>query len=647
MSLLTEFLAAGIDPAQHDSVFVRRVRTLRLSTIAMVAFAAPVVVLYWSIDAPVLALCHLAAMVGCTANLYLLRRTLRTDLCGHLAVLMLFVLLVAAAYYGGGFHQPNFAWLYIVPLASGTLIDMRACWIWVGICTGTALGFWGLEHGFGVGFPDAIASEHQPVLFLVSRTFALGAVGILATTFITVQRQLESALRKSHAEIQALAYYDPLTGLPNRQLFQKRLRPAIERARRERRQIGLLFLDLDGFKTVNDTLGHRGGDQLLKEVGERFRRCVRLSDCLARPTAEPNSEAVSRLGGDEFTVLLWEVAGPQGAARAARRILDALAQPFNIGGREVFAGASIGIALFPAHGGDAETLLRNADTAMYEAKARGRNNLQFFTTALSEESARRLALENRLRHAAQHGEFRLCYQPVRDVKSGRLVAAEALLRWSDPESGPLSPAEFVPVAEQCGLIDSIGEWVLRAACVQARAWMEAGYRPFRLAVNLSGHQVQRQGFVPLLRTVLAESDLSPAWLELEITESTIMQDSELTRSVLREISDMGLGLALDDFGTGHSSLYHLKRFPIDRIKIDRSFISEIPADANDCAITSGIIAMAHSLRLEVVAEGVETLEQLAFLRERGCDQVQGFLFSPAVKAAEFERFLEREKDDEA
>jgi diguanylate cyclase (GGDEF)-like protein len=647
MSLLAELVAGGIDPEHHDSGLVRRVRTLRLSTIAMVAFAAPVVAVYWSIDARVLAFFHLAAMAGCVANLYLLRRTLRTDLCGHLAVLMLFVLLVAASYYGGGFHRPNFAWLYIVPLASGTLIDMRACWIWVCICVGTSLGFWSLEHSFGVEFPDLIASEHQPVLFLVSRAFALGAVGILTTTFITVQRQLESALRKTHAEIQKLAYYDPLTGLPNRQLFQERLRPAIDRARRDAKQAALLFLDLDGFKAVNDTLGHGAGDHLLKEVGERFRRCVRLSDCLARPTAGPNSEAISRLGGDEFTVLLSEVAGPQGAARAAQRILDALAQPFEVAGREVFAGASIGIALFPNHGEDAETLLRNADTAMYEAKARGRNNMQFFTAVLSEETARRLALESRLRHAAQSEDFRLHYQPVRDVESGRLVAAEALLRWSDPESGPISPAEFVPVAEQCGLIESIGEWVLRAACAQARAWIEAGYRPIRLAVNLSGHQIQRQGFVPLLRAVLAESDLSPASLELEITESTIMQDSELTRSVLGEISDMGLGLALDDFGTGHSSLSYLKRFPIDRIKIDRSFIDEIPTDADDCAITSAIIAMAHSLRLEVVAEGVETREQMAFLRERGCDQVQGFLFSPAVTAAEFERFLEREKDDGA
>jgi diguanylate cyclase (GGDEF)-like protein len=647
MSLFSEIVAGGIDPEQHDPVLVRRVRTLRLSTIAMVAFAAPVVALYWSIDARVLALCHVAAMAGCVANLQLLRRTLRTDLCGHLAVLMLFVLLVASAYYGGGFHRPHFAWLYIVPLASGTLIDMRACWIWVGICSGTALGFWSLEHSFGFGFPDTIATEHHPALFLVSRTFALGAVGILTTTFITVQRQLESELRKSHAEIQELAYYDPLTGLPNRQLFQERLRPAIERARCDGKQAALLFLDLDGFKAVNDTLGHRAGDHLLKEVGERFRRCVRLSDYLGRPTAEPSSESISRLGGDEFTVLLSEVAGPQGASRAAQRILDALAQPFEIGGREVFAGASIGIAMFPEDGEDAETLLRNADTAMYEAKARGRNNMQFFTAALSEASARRLALENRLRHAAQNEDFRLCYQPVRDVESGRLVGAEALLRWRDPESGPVSPAEFIPVAEQCGLIEAIGEWVLRAACAQAQAWFEAGYRPIRLAVNLSGHQIQRQGFVPLLRAVLAESGLSPAWLELEITESTIMQDSELTRSALGEISDMGLGLALDDFGTGHSSLYYLKRFPIDRIKIDRSFVDEIPANANDCAITSAIIAMAHSLHLEVVAEGVETQEQMAFLRERGCDEVQGFLFSPAVTAAEFERFLEREKDAEA
>jgi diguanylate cyclase (GGDEF)-like protein len=446
-------------------------------------------------------------------------------------------------------------------------------------------------------------------------------------------------------ENRVLARYDSLTNLPNRHLFKDRLEQALLAARRRNRLVATCFLDLDGFKRVNDTFGHSLGDVLLCEVSKRLVGRVRLTDSLARPESGEADAAISRLGGDEFTFLLTDIADAQDAARVAGRILEAFEKPFLIDEHEVFTTASIGIAVYPFDGTDSETLLRNADTAMYSAKERGRNNFQFYAKSMNALALRKLDLESRLRGALERDELSLHYQPVRDTETGRLTGAEALLRWQDAEMGAMSPAEFIPIAEETSLIGPIGEWVLRTACAQSRAWQTAGFRPIRLSVNLSGHQIRQPNLIETVAQCLADSGLDAGWLELEITESTIMQDDEVTTTTFRKLHEMGIGLALDDFGTGYSSLSYLRRFPLDRVKIDRSFVREVTTSSDDAALAAAIIAMVHSLGLGVVAEGVETLEQAEFLRERSCDELQGFLFSPAVPPDDFTRFLDCGEDD--
>ncbi len=453
---------------------------------------------------------------------------------------------------------------------------------------------------------------------------------------ITHRVQVEEQIRR-------LAAYDALTGLPNRRRFLEDLAGALESARRHQRKLALLFLDLDRFKHVNDTLGHSVGDQLLTEVAERLVRSVRHCDSVSRPYSEPGAAEISRLGGDEFTVMLSEVQEPNDATKVAVRILDALAKPFTVEMREVFATASIGISVYPFDGEDPETLLRSADTAMYHAKSEGRNHYRFFTAAMNASAARILHLESRLRGALARGELSLHYQPVRHARDARLTGAEALLRWHDPETGLVSPAEFIPIAEETGMIAAIGEWVVGAACAQWVAWREAGLHVPRLAINISSVQLRHSGFVEAVERVLAETGASPGQLDFELTESAIMQDDAPTTRALERLSAMGISLVLDDFGTGYSSLNHLRRFPIDRVKIDRTFVSGIPLNREEAALTSAIVDMAHSLGLGVIAEGVENREQAEFLRQRGCDELQGHLFSPALPPAEFVRYLEREK----
>jgi len=472
------------------------------------------------------------------------------------------------------------------------------------------------------------------------RTGELRAVNLELSREIAQREQAEERIRY-------LAYYDGLTGLPNRQLFQERLRHALVWAKSRGQCVGVLFLDLDRFKQVNDTLGHSVGDELLREVSDRMTRSVRLSDYIGRPeTLEPKGE-VSRLGGDEFTVLLTSLAAGEDAAKVAQRVLDELAKPIPVSGYELFTTASIGIAVYPADGKDLETLLRNADTAMYHAKRHHGNNFQFYTEALNATAARKLHLASRLRHALQQEQFALHYQPIRDASTGAVCAAEALLRWHEPETGSVRPDEFIPIAEDTGLILSIGEWVLRSACAQLRTWQTDGYEAIRIAVNVSTHQLRQASWPQTVARILEETGLSPGHLELELTESAILEHEDSTIQALAELHDMGVSLALDDFGTGYSSLSSLRRFPIERVKIDRSFVGDITADADDAALTAAILAMAHSLQVRVVAEGVETREQAEFLRERGCHELQGFLFSPPVPAAEFARFLVRSKPDPA
>lgn len=472
---------------------------------------------------------------------------------------------------------------------------------------------------------------------------ALGKDGSGSEAIVTIERDISDRVG-SEEKIRALAFYDSLTRLPNRQLFRERLQAALESAQRYGRLVGLLFVDLDRFKQVNDTLGHTVGDRLLCEVAERLMGSVRRSDYVARALSEQPEATISRLGGDEFTILLTEIGDANDAAMVAKRALDSLEKPFSLEGQEILVSASIGIAVYPFDGDDAETLLRNADTAMYQAKAVGANNCQFYTPRMNSALLRRLKLGGRLSQALARGELSLRYQPMRDARSGRLVGAEALLRWEDAQLGSVSPDEFIPVAEETGLIIAIGEWVLRTACIQSRRWRDAGYRRIRISVNLSGQQLRRIPFADQVGEILRETGASADDLDLEITESTIMQDDLITAKALKKLHAAGVGLTLDDFGTGYSSLSYLRRFPIDRVKIDRSFVAGVVANPDDAALTAAIIAMAHSLRLPVVAEGVETLEQAELLRQGGCDEFQGYLFSPPVPADQFGSFLEREKD---
>ena len=459
---------------------------------------------------------------------------------------------------------------------------------------------------------------------------------------------LRRLVKRTIEENRSLALYDALTGLPNRRRYQERLEKAISRAAATGELVANCFIDLDGFKKINDTLGHRAGDQLLMQVARRILGVVRPSDWVSRPSlaGDADDAPVSRLGGDEFTLVLTGMNVDQDAGRVARRILDALAKPFTIDGQEIQVSASIGIAIYPNDGLDVDSLLRNADVAMYSAKDNGRNGYQYYCASMNEEAENKLVIEKGLRKAIANKEFALYFQPVRETATGETRAAEALIRWLNPETGLIAPDDFIPVAEDTGLMVEIGTWVLRAACEQARRWQDQGFRPIRISVNISGHQIRQDDFVEQVATVLRETGLSASDLELEITESTIMQEDAVTDRTFIKLNELGVSVALDDFGTGYSSLSYLRRFPIHRLKIDRSFVARIPDDPEDMAVTAAIVAMAHQLLLPVVGEGVETLEQAQSLTEIGCDELQGYLFSRPLPAADFEQFLVREKDDE-
>jgi len=425
---------------------------------------------------------------------------------------------------------------------------------------------------------------------------------------------------RAEEQIKYVAYHDPLTGLPNRMLLKDRLTVALAQARRKNGKLAVMFVDLDRFKLVNDTVGHAMGDRLLQRFAERLTRVVREGDSLAR------------VGGDEFTVLLPEVSIPDDAELVAQRILEASRKPLALAGHEFTVTASIGIAMFPGHGEDATSLLRNADAAMYRAKEEGRNTFKVFEHVMNARLLERVALEEDLRHALKRGEFQVHYQPQVDIQTGAIVGVEALLRWQQPERGSVPPDEFISLAEETGLIIPIGEWVLYTACAQNKAWQDSGLGPMSMAVNLSPRQFQEPGLVGSIARVLDETGLPAHLLELEITESAAMRDVEFTITMVEELQAMGVRVSIDDFGTGYSSLGYLKRLPVDSVKIDRSFVSDLAVDDDDAAIVAAIVGLAQTMNLNTVAEGVETEEQLAFLKNLDCRLVQGFLFSKAVPA---------------
>ena len=423
-------------------------------------------------------------------------------------------------------------------------------------------------------------------------------------------------------QVQFLAYYDALTQLPNRSLLQDRLAKALASARRRKEKVALLFLDLDRFKIINDSLGHSVGDLLLQEVGERLKTWARDQD------------TVARVGGDEFLIVLTGLKDASDAAAAAERIVSAMRGGVQVQGHALNVSCSIGISIFPEHGADAETLIKNADAAMYSAKDSGRNNFRFFTEDMNAQVVERLTLENSLRLALEREEFFVLYQPQLDIDRQTITGVEALLRWRHPTLGLVSPDRFIAVAENSGLIIPIGEWVLRTACSQARAWQDQGLFAVPVAVNVSAVQFGQEGFREVVRRVLHETGLDPRYLELELTESLLLTNEDVTFSVLQDLKNMGLQLAIDDFGTGYSSLSYLKKFPVSKLKIDRSFIRDVGLSPDDEAITIAIISMAKSLHLKVIAEGVETEAQMSFLRAHHCDEIQGYLFSKPVQADE-------------
>jgi diguanylate cyclase (GGDEF)-like protein len=459
----------------------------------------------------------------------------------------------------------------------------------------------------------------------------------------TIRYAIERKL--SNERILRMAYYDDLTSLPNRVLFQDRLKQVLTHAERYKDQFAVMFLDLDNFKRINDTLDHRIGDLLLKDVAKRLSGYVRKADTVAYQKKHAFASTIARLGGDEFTVMLTDIRSIQDAGKVSQRMLDILSQPFRLDNHEVFITASIGIAIYPFDGVDTDTLLKNADIAMYHAKEQGKNNYQFYKQSMNTSAFERLNLENSLRKALVREEFILHYQPRMDLKTGAIVGTEALIRWNNPEKGLIPPSEFIPIAEETGIIMSIGEWVLKNACHQNKVWQDTRSlkTPVSVSINLSGYQFNQDTFINLVEKVLDVSCLEPEYLELEITESVIMKNAEKTIILLDKLKRMGLSISMDDFGTGYSSFSYLKRFPIDIIKIDRSFVKDITKNPDDAAIVRAILAMARNLKLKVVAEGVETEEQLEFLREHRCDEIQGFLLSAPLSPEEVPEFFKGRK----
>jgi diguanylate cyclase (GGDEF)-like protein len=438
----------------------------------------------------------------------------------------------------------------------------------------------------------------------------------------------ESETKLEHAErVEYLAYHDGLTGLPNRGMFSKLLGQSISEAHRYERRLAVAFLDLDRFKQINDTLGHEAGDQLLQEVATRLKGCVRDSD------------AVARLGGDEFVVLLPELADEKYAAIVAQKILAAAARPFTLMGQECRVTASIGISTYPQDGLDEQTLTKNADIAMYQAKSEGKNNFQFYSEKLNANSLERLTLESSLRHALERNEFRLHYQAKRDIASGKITGMEALLRWEHPDLGTVAPMQFIPVAEETGLIIPIGKWVFKTVCLQSIDWQKQGLPPLSIAVNLTARQFLDEQLLTDVSSILGETGMDPHLLEVELNESLLIHDVENTLRILTGLKALGVRIAVDDFGTGYSSLAMLQRFPLDTIKIDRSFMRDFIGTTKDTGLADAIIAMGKSLSLTVVAQGVETKEQAEHLRLHACDELQGFYFKRPLPVEEFTQLL--------
>ncbi|HKJ04062.1 MAG TPA: EAL domain-containing protein [Geopsychrobacteraceae bacterium] len=490
--------------------------------------------------------------------------------------------------------------------------------------SGSIIGVFEIYHDITASRNSLVKKIRQSSLFV-----GIGSIAFILLFLLLGLRARRSLTQHKIAEkkIKKLAYYDILTDLPNSTLFLDRLDQALHRCERDGLIAALLYLDLDHFKEINDTLGHQQGDVLLQKVGKRLEECLRKTDTLAR------------MGGDEFAILLASIATETDASVVAEMILEKMRPPFHLDGHEAFITPSIGIALYPANSASAEILRKNADIAMYAAKEQGRASYSFFSDEMNHKIMENHDLERGLRRALYQREFHLVYQPQFDLQTEHLVGSEALLRWTDPDKGLIPPDKFIPVAEKTGLIGPIGEWVLRSACLQNKKWQQEGYPELRIAVNLSAYQFQKTDLADTVDLILKETGMSPNCLELELTESMLMENAETNILTLTDLKVRNILLSIDDFGTGYSSLSYLKNFPVDRIKIDQTFIGQICSQKSDASIIKAIIAMAQSLQLKVVAEGVETIEQLAFLKANGCDEVQGYYLGRPMSPGTFLTFM--------
>jgi len=490
--------------------------------------------------------------------------------------------------------------------------------------------------------PVDVVLAHNKICGLANHTLLIGADGTeydiedsaaplrdhngTMMGVVLVFHDVSDAKKMAH-KMTYLAEHDFLTELPNRLLLTDRITQALISASRRKNRAALLFIDVDHFKKINDTLGHAVGDQLLKQISQRLQQCLRSSDTL------------SRLGGDEFVVLLPDIVDSYAPAEIAEKLIKATENSFVVDAHELHITISIGISVYPEDGDTSDSLTKSADTAMYHAKGAGRNNFQFFTQEMTRRVEEQVSLENKLQMALNNNEFVLMYQPKLSLKTGQIIGSEALIRWQHPELGLVLPGRFIAVAEESGLIRPIGNWVLREACRQNRAWQDAGLPPLPISVNLSTAELRQPTYLQEISRVLLQTGLAPEYLELEVTESITMEEHTDAIRWLHKLKDMGIRLSIDDFGTGYSSLSYLKSLPVDTVKIDKSFVRDIGSDANDAAIVTAIISMSHSLKLDVIAEGVETIEQLEFLKSNGCDEIQGFIFRPAVTPEEFAELL--------
>ena len=492
-------------------------------------------------------------------------------------------------------------------------------------------------HPLSVEFRAGAESATGPVWMHAQGTVsATGDDGrrVLSGTFQDI-----SDIKRSEAQTRYLAYFDTLTGLPNRVSQAAQLEQWISSARRHRRTVAVLLLDLDNFKQINETLGHDAGDRLLALMAGRLRNCVRREDAVAAAGPDTADAAIARMGGDEFTILLTDLASVDDVERTGQRVLEAVRTPIVLDGQELVVSASMGISLFPHDGDDANVLMANADAAMYHAKEAGGNRVSFYNKPMRSAAANRFSLEMALRRSLERDQFMLQYQPKLDLTTGQITSVEALLRWNHPELGVVSPLEFIPLAEETGLILAISDWVLRTACAQARQWRSGAHAEMRVAVNLSARHFQQHDLATQISDILIAHDLDASGLEIEITESAVMGHFELAQTITRSLRELGCAVAIDDFGTGYSSLAYLKQFAVDHLKIDRSFISGLPQDADDRAIVAAVIGMASTLGMRVIAEGVETQQQLEHLMQMGCHEVQGYLISRPVNPEQIDALV--------